>query len=115
MTTVTTTLRRAGLVGATLIAASAALPASASEGPRYTYGEIGYARIDFDNFDEDADAVGANGSFALNDRVYLLASYSRASIDDSGFDVDIDTAEAGAGMHFPLNSRVDLIAEAAYA
>jgi hypothetical protein len=102
--------RRTGLVAAMLFAGSAV----ASEGPRYTFGEIGYARVDFDNFNEDADVFGANGSLAISDRIYLIASYSDGSIDASGFDVDLKTAEAGAGLHFPLNDKVDFIVDASY-
>jgi len=102
--------RRAGLVAAMLLAGSAA----ASEGPRYTYGELGYARIDFDNFNEDADVFGANGSLAVSDQIYLIAAYSDGNIDASGFDIDLKQAEAGVGLHFPLNSKVDFTADAAY-
>lgn len=103
--------RRAGFVAATLLAGSAA----AAEGPRYTYGEIGYSRIDFDNFSEDADVFNAAGSFAVTDRVHLIAGYSNGSVDGSGFNVDLESATIGAGLNFPLNSTVDLVADAAYA
>ena len=103
-------IRPAGLVAAMLFAGSAA----ASEGPRYTYGELGYARVDFDNFNEDADLFGANGSLAVSDQIYLIASYSDGSIDGNGFDIDLKQAEAGAGLHFPLNSKVDFTADASY-
>jgi|APFre7841882724_1041349.scaffolds.fasta_scaffold80283_2 hypothetical protein len=102
--------RRAGFVAAVLVAGSAV----ASEGPRYTYGELGYAQIDFDGFNEDADVFGADGSLAVSDRVFLIASYSQGTIDASGFDVDLTTAAVGAGMHFPLNETIDFVADAAY-
>ena len=54
--------RRAGLVAAMLVAGSAV----ANEGPRYTFGEIGYSQVDFDNFSEDAEMFGANGSPAAS-------------------------------------------------
>src|SRR4051794_2247910 len=103
-------MRRAGFIAAALIAGSAA----AAEGPRYTYGEVGYSRVDFDNFNEDADVFGAGGSLAVSERVYLVAGYSYGTIDASGFDIDLENAAAGVGMHFPLNDTVDLIGEAAY-
>jgi hypothetical protein len=103
--------RRAGFVAAALLAGSA----FAAEGPRYTYGEIGYSRVDFDNFSEDADLFNASGSFAVTDRIHLIAGYSNGSVDGSGVDVDLESATFGAGLNFPLNEKVDLVADAAYA
>ncbi len=102
--------QRAGLAAAVLLAGSAL----ASEGPRYTYGELGYSQVDFDNFNEDADVFGAGGSLAVSDRIYLIASYSYGNVDVSGFDIDLNTAQVGAGLHFPLNSTVDFIVDASY-
>jgi hypothetical protein len=103
--------RRAGFVAAALLAGSAA----AGEGPRYTYGELGYSRVDFDNFSEDADLFNASGSLAVTDRVHLIAGYSNGSIDGSGVNVDLESATIGAGVNFPLNEKIDLVADAAYA
>ncbi len=72
--------RRAGLAAAMLVVAGSAV----AEGPRYTFGEIGYSQVDFDNFNEDAQMFGANGSFAISDRLYLIASYADGSIDGLG-------------------------------
>jgi len=103
-------IRRAGFAAAMVLAGSAA----ASEGPRYTYGELGYSQIDFDNFSEDADVVSADGSLAVSDLIYLIASYSYGTIDASGFDVDLTTVNAGAGLHFPLNQTIDFVADLSY-
>jgi hypothetical protein len=111
-TTFSRSLSRAGLVTAALLAGATAM--ASDSGPRYTYGEIGYSHVDFDNFSEDANVWGANGSFALSDQVYLTGSYSEGTIDNSPFDVNLDTAQFGAGMHFPMSPTVDLITEAAY-
>ena len=102
--------RRAGLAAAALLAASA----FASEGPRYTFGEVGYSQVDFDNFNEDADVFGVGGSLAVSDQVYLIAGYSYGNVDVSGLDIDLNTAQVGAGLHFPLNSTVDFIVDASY-
>jgi hypothetical protein len=103
--------RRAGVVAAALLAGSAV----AGEGPRYTYGELGYSRVDFDNFSEDANLFNAAGSLAVTDRVHLIAGYSNGSIDGSGVTVDLESATIGAGVNFPLNEKIDLVADAAYA
>ena len=62
--TVSIWTRRAGLAAAMLVVAGSAV----AEGPRYTFGEIGYSQVDFDNFNEDAEMFGANGSLAISDR-----------------------------------------------
>jgi len=103
-----------GLTGAAaLLAASLALPALA-EGPRYTYGELGYQRVDFDNFSEDEDAGYLSGSLGLNDRLFLFGDGSYGTIDVSGSDIDVTTIDAGLGMHLPLNDKVDFVASVAY-
>ncbi|HET6473523.1 MAG TPA: outer membrane beta-barrel protein [Pseudomonadales bacterium] len=100
--------------GGALIAGSSAAPAAAA-GPRYTYGEVGYSRVDFDHFSEDADVGAIAGSFAIADHWYLVADYSYGTIDNTGADVDLQNADAGVGFHVALDDRVDFIAEAAYA
>ena len=102
--------RRAGFVAAALLAGSAA----AAEGPRYTYGEIGYSVIDFDNFSDDADVYSADGSLALTDRLHLIAGYLNGSVDTSNVNIDLEGAQGGLGMHFPLNETVDFVADVAY-
>jgi len=110
MKKITTWTRHAGFVAAALLAGSAV----AAEGPRYTYGEIGYSRVDFDNFSDDADVFGLGGSLAVSDRVHLIASYSNGTIDTSNINIDLETAEVGAGINYPLNNTVDFVADAAY-
>jgi Outer membrane protein beta-barrel domain len=103
-----------GLTGAAaLLAVGLALPALA-EGPRYTYAELGYQRVDFDNFSEDEDAGYLAGSLGLNDRLFLAADASYGTIDVSGNDIDVTTIDAGLGMHLPLNETVDFVAGVAY-
>jgi hypothetical protein len=99
---------------AALLVAMLSLPALAAEGPRYTYGELGYQRVDFDNFSEDEDAGYLNGSLALDDRLFLVADGSYGTIDASGTNIDITTLDAGLGFHIPLNPKVDFVAQVAY-
>jgi hypothetical protein len=105
-------IRPSGFVAAALFAAHAA---AASEGPRYTYAEADYARVDFDNFSDDANVFAANGSFGVTDMLYLVGGYAYGTIDTSGPDVDLQNFDAGLGLHLPLDSKVDFIAEVAYA
>jgi hypothetical protein len=99
---------------AALVVAAFSLPAFAAEGPRYTYGELGYQRVDFDNFSENEDAGYLNGSLALDDRLFLVADGSYGTIDTSGTNIDVTTLDAGLGFHIPLNQKVDFVAQVAY-
>ena len=102
--------RRVGFVAAALLAGSA----FADEGPRYTYGEIDYQRINPDNFDDDANAGAAEVSLAVARHVHVFAGYSYGQVDTRGITVDLQSAEGGAGLNFPLSKTIDVVAEAAY-
>lgn len=104
-------IRTAGALAGVLLTGSVL----AAEGPRYTYGEIGYERLDIDNYSGDGDFGNIGGSFAVHDSIYLFASYSDGSIDGSPGDIDVSTFEAGVGYHYPFNDTVDLVLNAAYA
>jgi hypothetical protein len=99
---------------AALALAVFSFPALAAEGIRYTYGELGYQRVDFDNFSENEDAGYLNGSLALDDRLFLVADGSYGTIDTSGPNIDVTTLDAGLGFHTPLNQQVDFVAQVAY-
>jgi hypothetical protein len=101
---------RSGLVVAALFAGNAL----ADEGPRYTYGEIGYSRVDYDDLNNDGDFFDAGVSLAVHDMVHLFADYSTGSVDVSSFDVDVTNVDAGAGLNLPLTKTVDLIVDVAY-
>jgi len=89
--------------------------ASADEGPRYTYGEIGYSRLDIDNYSGDGDFADFDVSLALTDLVHVFATYSDGTVGSSP-DIDVRTASGGVGLNIPLDSRhtVDLVLDAAY-
>ena len=95
-------------------AAVSATSAFAGEGPRYTYVEVGYQRINPDNFDDDANAGALEGSVAVADHVHLFAGYSYGQVDTAGTTVDLESAEGGAGLNIPLTKTVDVVADAAY-
>lgn len=85
-----------------------ALPAlaQAATEPRYTYAEIGYVNVDFDDVGEDGDGLGIGGSYALHRNVHLVADY--ADIDLGGR-ADATTYSLGAGLNFPLRPGLDLV------
>lgn len=85
-----------------------ALPAlaRAAAEPRYTYAEIGYINVDFDDVGEDGDGFGIGGSYAVHRNVHLVADY--ADIDLGG-NADATTYSLGAGLNFPLRPGLDLV------
>jgi len=104
--------RSAAFAAAALTAASAF--AGESEGPRYTYVELGYERVNPDHIDDDLNAGSVNGSLAVTDHVHLFAGYSYGEVDTAGTTLDVQSAEGGAGLNFPLTKKVDVVADAAY-
>jgi len=86
----------------------------ASEGPRYTYGDIGYSRVDFDDLNNDGDFLDLGGSLRVHDKLHLFADYSGGNVSVSSFDVDVTNVDAGIGANLPLSPTVDLIIDVAY-
>jgi hypothetical protein len=95
------------LVGASLLAGVCL----ADEGPKYTYIEGGYSRLDIDDFDGDGDIFGAKGSVALTDMLHLVGSYEAGEVED----VDLVGAFFGLGVNIALNETVDFVAQAGVA
>jgi|TARA_R100001460_G_scaffold34826_1_gene67464 outer membrane protein with beta-barrel domain len=82
----------------------------------YTYGQLAYDRWDLDN-DVDVDALTAEGSFALDEHIFLRGSlgffdgdYDRGPFRDG--DVDGTRLSAGAGFHTPLQRGLDFVTSA---
>lgn len=94
------------LVGAGMISGAAI----ADNGPNYNYGEIGYTRIDIDDFDADGDLFGVSGSVALTDLFHLFGSYDDGEVDgDFSREIDATQMEVGAGVNYALSDTVDLV------
>ena len=87
-----------------------AVSAQAAE-PRYTYAEIGYVNIDFDDINEDGDGYGIGGSLAVHRNVHLLAQYQDV---DLGGDRDASAASFGAGINYALRPGLDVVARLSY-
>lgn len=93
------------------LALAAALPFSAQAADL----SYSYVEADYVNFDNDADGWGLRGSFNFGaSNFYGLASYSNVNFDDDSSDFDLDSFEIGAGYHYSLSDKADLIAELAY-
>lgn len=92
----------------------AALPLAAqADGFDYTFVEAGILNTEIDAgvFDVDGDGFGIGGSFAIDDNIHVLASYS-----DEDYDLGIDgnTLAIGAGFNTSLNADLDLVAHVSY-
>ncbi len=82
----------------------------ADSGPRYTYGEFGYTRLDIEDFDADGDMLGINGSFAVADQFHIFASYDDGEVDpDFGPEIDVTLLEIGGGINYAISDTVDLV------
>lgn len=110
------------LLALALLAALPAIGFSASavaaEGISYNYVEGGYVRTDTDF--EDADGIGANGSFAIAPNFHLFGGFSRQETDDFTAGgvrfpgIDVNQWRFGVGYNHALSPRADLLTRVAY-
>ena len=80
----------------------------------YTYGQFGYDNWDYDN-GPDVDVLSGEGSFALDEHLFLRggASFYDGDYDSPGSDdVDGNRLYVGAGFHTPLQRGLDLVGTA---
>ncbi|MCC5795469.1 MAG: hypothetical protein JJT85_12170 [Chromatiales bacterium] len=85
----------------------------------YTYIELGYLYLEVDQRgsirgDPDGDGWIVSGSWALDDRFHLVASYSDAELEAPGFRLDYRLTNAGVGMRHELSPAIDLVGRVAY-
>ena len=102
--------RGAGTLAAALFAGNVL----AAEGPRYTFAQVAYANVDFDDLNNDGDFVNAGASLAVHEKVHLFADYAAGSVDVGNVDVDVTNVDAGLGINLPLSPTVDLVVDIAY-
>jgi len=106
------------------IALAVAAPAMAEQrtsmvrdnGFSYTYGQLAYDRWDLDH-GWDVDAITAEGSFALDEHLFLRGSlgfydgdFDRGPFPDG--DVDGHRLSGGVGFHTPLQRGLDFVTSA---
>lgn len=104
-------------LGVTALATSGFLQA---EELRYTYIEGGYVYLEVDqrgsiNGDPNGDGWIVSGSWALDDRFHLFASYADAELEAPGFLLDYSLLGAGVGVRHGLSPAIDLVGRVAYA
>ena len=106
-------IKRLPLLAALAVPMGAAMPALADNGMSYSYVEAAYidTEIEVGSTDVDGDGIGLTGSAALNDTVFLTASYGTQDFD---FGIDLDQWSVGVGAHTPLSDSVDLVGSISY-
>lgn len=72
----------------------------------YSFVEIGYVDAELDDFDVDGDGFALRGSLPFHKNFFAFAEY-----EDIGYDFGVDTTSivVGAGGHWPLNEKIDLV------
>lgn len=108
------TLLVSGIALAVSAPAMAAQQTSAvrDNGFSYSYGQLAYDRWDLDN-DVDVDALSAEGSFALDEHLFLRGSLGFFD-GDYGRNGDLDGTRlsGGVGFHTPLQRGLDFVTSA---
>ena len=100
---------------ASLVLQPAALPIGTEGGEfSYTYVELGATQLDLDDdslTDEDVDSFYLKASLALG-MFHIFASYEDQELDFQDTSTDLYTL--GAGVHFPVAPKLDVLAEVAW-
>lgn len=96
----------------TLLTVALLFSASAgAQGFDYSYVQLGYGTIDFDDINVDGDGFGLSGSYAINSDWHIFAGYQGASLD---FDIDVTSFGTGVGYNTELSPVVDMFARLSY-
>lgn len=77
----------------------------------YNYLQLGYQKIEFDDFNVDGDGFGVAGSFEVGESWFVGLSYSQADFD---FGIDLDQIAAGVGWHTAMSNNSDFYALVQY-
>lgn len=77
----------------------------------YTYAELGYIWGNPDDIDDDVDAFYLEGSLSLGKLFYIFGEYQNQETDFQNTDTDLWIF--GAGAHFGVMPKLDLVGEAA--
>ena len=78
----------------------------------YTYVQLGYSVTDLDAIDDDSKGLAGRASLGLFSLLYLFLDYSNPTTDFNN--TDADNFGLGAGVHFSVAPRFDLLGEAAW-
>jgi len=78
----------------------------------YTFVQLGYAVTDLDAINDDAKGLTGRASIGLLGFLYVFLDYANQTTDFQNS--DSDSFGLGAGAHFSLAPRFDLVGEAAW-
>jgi hypothetical protein len=90
-----------------LAALAATLPfASEADTMDYSYVELGFVDSELDEPNVDGDGFALRGSLEFHPSFFAFVE-----LEDLGYDlgIDITSIAVGAGGHYPLNEKVDLV------
>ncbi len=93
-----------------------------ADAPNYTFVELAYSTGDLDvsvggigSVDIDEDGVELEGSVSLlDDRLWLVGSYTDLSGDEAGIDLDVETIGLGVGWIFKPGEATTIDASVIY-
>lgn len=78
----------------------------------YTFLQLGYSSTQLDALDDDAKGLTGRASLGLFDFLYVFLDYANQTTDYQNTDADL--YGLGAGAHFSVMPRLDLVGEAAW-
>ncbi len=82
-----------------------------AQGFDYSYLQLNYGSIEFDNVNVDGDGFGLSGSYAISPDWHVFGGYQAAGLD---FGVDATTIGAGVGYNTEMSPTVDMYARLSY-
>lgn len=76
----------------------------------YTYLQVSYGAVSFDDsiVDVDGDGLGVSGSYGFHPDFYVSGEYQTADMD---FGVDLNILELAVGYHTSLSEQLDFTAQ----
>jgi hypothetical protein len=95
-------------------------PASQAQEVSYNYVDAAYARVDIDDFSEDADGFLLRAAIEVTDNVFVFGGYSDLTVDLTDFDVfltesiDLREYDFGVGYAWPVGNASSLYGKLSY-
>jgi outer membrane protein with beta-barrel domain len=77
----------------------------------YSYLQLDYGNLEFDDINVDGDGLGISGSFAINPDWHVFAGYQSVGLD---FGIDANSFNAGVGYNTEMSPTVDAYARLSY-
>ena len=85
--------------------------AAVAEDFDYSYLQLNYGTLEFDDINVDGDGLGLSGSYAISPDWHVFGGYQAVGLD---FGVDVTTLGAGIGYNTELSPVVDMVARLSY-